>query len=359
MRPTVSPAPPVLVGDGWGASGAFHLLKPKVLRQVNEWFRGYNTAEKVQCLLSLLHAKAAHLEKSAETMQSIIDQALIDPDQWVQGLARLLNGFPRSAAVQCAQVDNEFVYRLIEVVKLHRPPRWLQPKQAEFITPGPSPQSGAVPLGSTPPRQWPVDCHSKRSADAIFQHIEDKALEQARAILDTADVASSSGKEDMLPKAVASGRGFVALPWSDEAPRKEKREARTLSPRREPTSGSQRELPARVGATTQRQQQQQQQQQAPATPSGPMAEQAPPSPAQPELSAQERILARARRARSSGGGPQLQWDVEGLEAAEREVVEPLIRPASPDLRQAQEEPQAAPHASRKRPRIVGCDTAAE
>jgi len=335
---TVSPAPPVLVGDGWGASGAFHLLKPKVLRQVNEWFRGYNTAEKVQCLLSLLHAKAAHLEKSAETMQSIIDQALIDPDQWVQGLARLLNGFPRSAAVQCAQVDNEFVYRLIEVVKLHRPPRWLQPKQAEFITPGPSPQSGAVPLGSTPPRQWPMDCHSKRSADEIFQRIEDKALEQARAILDTADVASSSGKEDMLPKAVASGRGFVALPWSDEAPRKEKREARTLSPRREPTSGSQRELPARVG---------------------PMAEQAPPSPAQPELSAQERILARARRARSSGGGPQLQWDVEGLEAAEREVVEPLIRPASPDLRQAQEEHQTAPHAGRKRPRIVGCNTAAE
>merc|ERR1740116_104702 len=133
------------MNDGWGASGAFHCLTPKVLRQINEWFRGYTRAEKVQCLLSFAHAKASHLLRSADTMQSIIDQAVIDPDQWVQGLARLLNGYPASATVQCAQVDNEFVYRLIEVVKLRRTPRWLLPKEAGFITPAP----GSTSLGGS------------------------------------------------------------------------------------------------------------------------------------------------------------------------------------------------------------------
>ena len=102
--------------DGWISSGAIQKLTPRVLKQINELFKGLSRAVKIQCLLSFAHAKGVYLAKAAQTMQSIIDQAVIDPDQWVQGLARLLDGYPEAGMVQCWQVDNEFVYRLAEAL---------------------------------------------------------------------------------------------------------------------------------------------------------------------------------------------------------------------------------------------------
>eukprot|EP00927_Polykrikos_kofoidii_P049956 TRINITY_DN43929_c0_g1_i1.p1 TRINITY_DN43929_c0_g1~~TRINITY_DN43929_c0_g1_i1.p1 ORF type:complete len:418 (-),score=58.52 TRINITY_DN43929_c0_g1_i1:176-1429(-) len=102
--------------SSWSACSGVPHLTPCVLRQMNESFKMLPMPQKVACLLSFANAKGAHLTRSADTMQAIIDQAVIDPDQWVQGLARLLDGYPEASMIHCAKVDNEFLYRLTEVI---------------------------------------------------------------------------------------------------------------------------------------------------------------------------------------------------------------------------------------------------
>ncbi|CAE8607521.1 unnamed protein product, partial [Polarella glacialis] len=170
------------MSDEWATSDAFNRLTPKVLAQIREWFKGYSRDEKIHCLLAIALAKDDNLARSAKTMQGIIEQAETDPDQWVQGLARLLLGFPFTSTIQCSQTDKEFVYKLSEAVKLHVVPHALLSQAAELVTalpqalaPVDSPASPALSPRSAPKEP---DFVATKDPEELFAWLAEDMKEQ-------------------------------------------------------------------------------------------------------------------------------------------------------------------------------------
>eukprot|EP00930_Biecheleria_cincta_P046477 TRINITY_DN32055_c0_g1_i1.p1 TRINITY_DN32055_c0_g1~~TRINITY_DN32055_c0_g1_i1.p1 ORF type:complete len:270 (+),score=52.23 TRINITY_DN32055_c0_g1_i1:128-937(+) len=156
--------------SGEGAPDAFTCLTPKALRDAEEKFKGFSRDEKIQCLLSIALLKSDYLKRYMKTMHSIIEQAESDHDQWVQGLARLLLGFPATSIIQCSQTDQEFVYKLAPELQVHVVPYALLPFSAEVVTPAP---------GATPP--WVVPREAPRSAkdpEELFDWLAEDFEEQ-------------------------------------------------------------------------------------------------------------------------------------------------------------------------------------
>lgn len=100
----------------WSSNDGTGLLTTEVLQEINKFFPFLSTKERLQCLSCMVHAKPAHLNKCGALMQSIIDQAIVDHDPWVQAMGKLLNGFPGAGAINTNQVDSEFTYRLVQVL---------------------------------------------------------------------------------------------------------------------------------------------------------------------------------------------------------------------------------------------------
>mmetsp|Transcript_61115 Transcript_61115/g.199816 ORF Transcript_61115/g.199816 Transcript_61115/m.199816 type:complete len:562 (-) Transcript_61115:5-1690(-) len=168
--------------SAWGATSATHCLTPQVLSQINEWFKAYTRNEKLQCLLAFFHAQPTHLAKSKLTMQSIIDQAVLESDEWVRALGRLLNGYPATGAVQCCQVDSEFVYRLTELARLkgHQHRALPLPRFAEILG---TPDRPPVAVSPDPDsiEQPPFSFTTRRFA-SVLQRIEQEADDVAAKI---------------------------------------------------------------------------------------------------------------------------------------------------------------------------------
>jgi len=104
--------------ETWSSAGIIQLLTAAGLEQLDASWARFDRSTKVRCLLSFMHAKSTFVEKHAKALQSVIERALSDPDHWVMGLARLLDGFPDTGKVPCEQVDNELInFRLTEALE--------------------------------------------------------------------------------------------------------------------------------------------------------------------------------------------------------------------------------------------------
>lgn len=308
------------VCDGWSASGAVSCLTPKTLRQVDECFKSLTRAEKIRCLLCFVHARGQHLARSAETMQRIVDTAVIDPDQWVQGLARLLNGYPAAAAVQCAQVDNEFVYRLTEA--LSKAGASFSLEAPEFLT---------LAVGRSAPGKRPAaqpDFVFTGSLDrALLPSIKD-AMQELSTVAPVPPVSGVAQADRASTAAVAAQRPQRPQPAASAGTaRSSHRSSPKKKPHRQPQPAAFLSMPAEKpsGQTVLGRAK------APPRSSQHGQSHRPPSFARPGASppAPPTLAAASRR-------PQTDLDGSELEAAEQAAMHqdvppptPLIRPATP------------------------------
>lgn len=117
---------PRLLSTSWSASSAAHHFSRSVVEQVHDRFESLTTMQKVKCLLSVLHMRGPQLAESKDVIQKILDKAEATvEDDWVIRLAKLVRGFVdhvngdflnAHGVISCAQVDGEFLYRLLEVM---------------------------------------------------------------------------------------------------------------------------------------------------------------------------------------------------------------------------------------------------
>lgn len=191
--------------SGEGAPDAFTCLTPKALRDAEEKFKGFSRDEKIQCLLSIALLKSDYLKRYMKTMHSIIEQAETDHDQWVQGLARLLLGFPATSIIQCSQTDQEFVYRLSKELKEHVVPYALLPFSAEVVAPAP---------GATAP--WIVPREAPRSAkdpEEFFDWLAEDFEEQRNYCHQRKRKQLGSSEQGSLARR-PSGQEKANSPWT-------------------------------------------------------------------------------------------------------------------------------------------------